>query len=109
MFELQPHLSGDLLHLRPLQPADWEALFRAASDPLIWEVHPVSNPGKRRSSGNFSAKASSPMAPLQRLTAKPARSSAPRAIPISNRRRARSRLDPPFSRAPTGAAFTTVR
>jgi RimJ/RimL family protein N-acetyltransferase len=43
MFELQPHLTGDLLHLRPLQPADWEAVFRTASDPLIWEVHPVSD------------------------------------------------------------------
>jgi RimJ/RimL family protein N-acetyltransferase len=43
MFELQPHLTGGLLHLRPLRPGDWEALFRAASDPLIWEVHPVSD------------------------------------------------------------------
>ena len=43
LFELQPHLTGDLLDLRPLQPADWEALFRAASDPLIWELHPVSD------------------------------------------------------------------
>ena len=43
MFELQPNLTADLLHLRPLIPADWEALFRAASDPLIWEVHPVSD------------------------------------------------------------------
>jgi RimJ/RimL family protein N-acetyltransferase len=43
MFELQPNLTGDLLHLRPLKPADWEALLRAASDPLIWEVHPVSD------------------------------------------------------------------
>jgi RimJ/RimL family protein N-acetyltransferase len=43
MFELQPDLTGELLHLRPLQPADWDALFRAASDPLIWEVHPVSD------------------------------------------------------------------
>jgi N-acetyltransferase len=43
MFELQPRLTGDLLDLRPLQPADWEALYRAASDPLIWEVHPVSD------------------------------------------------------------------
>lgn len=43
MFELQPSLTGDLLHLRPLQPGDWEALFRAASDPLIWEAHPVSD------------------------------------------------------------------
>jgi RimJ/RimL family protein N-acetyltransferase len=42
MFELQPHLTGDLLELRPLAPEDWPALSQAASDPLIWEVHPVS-------------------------------------------------------------------
>ena len=43
MFELQPHLSGDLIELRPLTPEDWSALSHAASDPLIWEVHPVSD------------------------------------------------------------------
>lgn len=40
-FELQPHLVGDLLELRPLRPEDWEALFRIASDPMIWEQHPA--------------------------------------------------------------------
>ena len=39
-FELQPTLTGDRLELRPLRPDDWEALFAAASDPLIWEQHP---------------------------------------------------------------------
>jgi len=39
-FELQPTLTGDLLQLRPLNPSDFEALFAAASDPLIWEQHP---------------------------------------------------------------------
>ena len=43
MFELQPHLVGDLLELRPLRPEDWEALFRVASDPMIWEQHPEQN------------------------------------------------------------------
>ena len=43
MFDLQPHLIGDLLELRPLAPEDWPALSRAASDPLIWEVHPASD------------------------------------------------------------------
>jgi RimJ/RimL family protein N-acetyltransferase len=41
--ELQPHLIGDLLELRPLRPEDWEGLFRAASDPAIWEQHPASD------------------------------------------------------------------
>jgi len=40
-FELQPHLVGDLLEVRPLGPDDWEALFAVASDPLIWEQHPA--------------------------------------------------------------------
>jgi len=43
MFELQPHLKGELVELRPLRPEDWDGLYRAASDPLIWEVHPVSD------------------------------------------------------------------
>ena len=42
-FELQPHLVGELLELRPLQPDDWDALFAVASDPLIWEQHPSSD------------------------------------------------------------------
>ena len=42
-FDRQPSLTGDLLDLRPLRPDDWEALFRVASDPLIWEQHPDSD------------------------------------------------------------------
>jgi RimJ/RimL family protein N-acetyltransferase len=42
-FELQPHLVGELLELRPLLPDDWDALFAVASDPLIWEQHPSSD------------------------------------------------------------------
>ena len=40
-FELQPHLAGELLELRPLRADDWEALFKVASDPMIWEQHPA--------------------------------------------------------------------
>ena len=43
VFQLQPTLTGRLLELRPLVPEDFEALFRAASDPLIWEQHPESD------------------------------------------------------------------
>src|SRR5690349_8815575 len=38
--DLQPTLQGERLRLRPLSPHDFPALFRAASDPLIWEQHP---------------------------------------------------------------------
>jgi RimJ/RimL family protein N-acetyltransferase len=37
---LQPRLVGELLELRPVRPDDWDELFAAAADPLIWEVHP---------------------------------------------------------------------
>jgi RimJ/RimL family protein N-acetyltransferase len=39
-FELQPHLKGRLIELRPLAPGDWDELFDVASDSLIWEQHP---------------------------------------------------------------------
>jgi RimJ/RimL family protein N-acetyltransferase len=42
-FDLQPTLTGTLLELRPLRPGDFDALFAAASDPLIWEQHPESD------------------------------------------------------------------
>jgi RimJ/RimL family protein N-acetyltransferase len=42
-FDLQPTLTGELLELRPLRPEDFEALFAAASDRLIWEQHPESD------------------------------------------------------------------
>src|SRR3954471_3577959 len=41
--DLQPTLTGELLQLRPLRPDDFEELFAAASDPLIWEQHPESD------------------------------------------------------------------
>jgi N-acetyltransferase len=40
VFDLQPHLKGELLELRPLASDDWDELFAVASDPLIWEQHP---------------------------------------------------------------------
>ena len=40
LFELQPHLKGELIELRPLAPEDWDELFAVASDSLIWEQHP---------------------------------------------------------------------
>lgn len=37
---LQPVLQGPTLLLRPLVPGDFDALHAAASDPLIWALHP---------------------------------------------------------------------
>lgn len=39
--ELQPVLEGPRLRLRPLKAGDFDALYAAASDPLIWEQHPA--------------------------------------------------------------------
>lgn len=39
----QPHLTGELIELRPATPDDFDALFAIASDPLIWEVHPAND------------------------------------------------------------------
>jgi RimJ/RimL family protein N-acetyltransferase len=43
IIDLQPTLMGDLIELRPLGPEDFDALFSAANDPLIWEQHPESD------------------------------------------------------------------
>lgn len=46
-FDLQPRLEDDLIILQPLKEQDFEALYAAASDPLIWEQHPVKERYKR--------------------------------------------------------------
>jgi N-acetyltransferase len=40
-FDMQPELTGETLHLRPLTEADRAAMTAAASDPLIWALHPA--------------------------------------------------------------------
>lgn len=40
-FDFRPHLIGTLVELRPLAPADWDALYAVASDPEIWALHPA--------------------------------------------------------------------
>lgn len=39
--DLQPHLTGELVDVRPLRPDDFDALYGVASDPLIWRQHPA--------------------------------------------------------------------
>src|SRR5262245_50971968 len=46
-FELQPTLTGKLVELRPLRNEDFADVFKAASDPLIWEQHPEPDRYKR--------------------------------------------------------------
>lgn len=44
---LQPVLENEWVKIMPLKSADFEALFVAASDPLIWEQHPNPDRYKR--------------------------------------------------------------
>jgi RimJ/RimL family protein N-acetyltransferase len=46
-FDRQPNLGNGLLMLRPLREEDFEDLFAVASDPLIWEQHPVKERSQR--------------------------------------------------------------
>jgi N-acetyltransferase len=52
-FDLQPHLRGDLIELRPLTPEDWNDLSAVASDSLIWEQHPERDRYKQEVFNNF--------------------------------------------------------
>jgi N-acetyltransferase len=40
-FDFQPTLKGELLELKPLRAEDFHELYAVASDPLIWEQHPI--------------------------------------------------------------------
>ena len=42
-FDFQPTLKGELLELKPLRAEDFHELYAVASDPLIWEQHPIKN------------------------------------------------------------------
>lgn len=44
---LQPELENELIRITPLSAGDLEALYAAASDPLIWEQHPNPDRYKR--------------------------------------------------------------
>jgi len=40
-FNLQPiNLKNEIIQLIPLQETDFSALYKVASDPLVWEQHP---------------------------------------------------------------------
>ncbi|HVX68279.1 MAG TPA: GNAT family N-acetyltransferase [Mycobacteriales bacterium] len=43
LYYWQPTLEGSLVWLRPIKTSDFDALYAIASDPLLWEQHPVKN------------------------------------------------------------------
>lgn len=49
----QPTLQHELVIATPLKQSDFEALFNAASDPLIWEQHPNKNRYQRPEFENY--------------------------------------------------------
>ena len=49
----QPRLENELVLLRPTQRSDYEELYHAASDPLIWEQHPAYNRHEREEFNSF--------------------------------------------------------
>ena len=49
----QPLLQNSLVIAQPLKEADFEGLFTAASDPLIWEQHPNKNRYQQEAFTNY--------------------------------------------------------
>ena len=47
MMDRQPVLETERLVLRPLEEADREALYDVASDPMVWEQHPIHDRWRR--------------------------------------------------------------
>ena len=41
--DFQPIIQNEWIIARPLEPDDFESLYAAASDPLVWEQHPNKN------------------------------------------------------------------
>jgi RimJ/RimL family protein N-acetyltransferase len=52
-FDRQPLLKGALLELRPLRADDYDALYAAAADPLIWAQHPVQDRYREEAFSDF--------------------------------------------------------
>lgn len=42
-FDSQPTLNGQFVNVRPLRAEDYPQFYAIASDPAIWEQHPVKN------------------------------------------------------------------
>ena len=57
----QPLLENDLLILRPLKAEDFDALFKVASDPLIWDSIQPKTALRKRDSSYTSMKAWQPI------------------------------------------------
>ena len=52
-FDLQPYLFDDIIEMLPLKENDFDELFKAAADPLLWEQHPNKDRYKEEVFRNF--------------------------------------------------------
>jgi N-acetyltransferase len=52
-FDLQPHLHGPTLSLRPMVEADLEPVWQVSSDPLVWALHPDPSRAQRHGFERF--------------------------------------------------------
>ena len=98
-FDLQPHLVGELVKMRPLQPEDWEELFAVAADRLIWELHPACDRYKEEVFREY----------FREGLEGPRRSSVRRATSGTDLIKANLRSAGRFWPGPIGAEFTTGR
>jgi N-acetyltransferase len=53
VFDTKLILEDDTILLRPMEPADWDATFAAACDPLIWSLHPAHDRWKEHVFRNY--------------------------------------------------------
>jgi drug/metabolite transporter (DMT)-like permease/RimJ/RimL family protein N-acetyltransferase len=53
LFNKQPVMEDDLIRIIPLKTTDFEALYKVASDPLVWEQHPNKDRYRREVFLNF--------------------------------------------------------
>jgi RimJ/RimL family protein N-acetyltransferase len=106
-FDLQPHLKGELIELRPLTPNDWDDLFAVASDSLIWEQHPEPDRYREDVFRIFFKDALESGGAFVIIDRKTQRIMGPHGSTVTIRRNRRSKLDGRFSRENTGAADTT--
>ena len=107
VFDLQPHLKGELIELRPLAPEDWDELFAVASDSLIWEQHPERDRYKEDVFRIFFKDALESGGAFVIIDRKTQHIIGSTRSTVMIRRNRRSKLDGRFSRENTGAAGST--
>ena len=103
-FDPQPTLHSKLVRLRPLRAEDYDDLLAVASDPLIWEQHPVTNRYEEKSFQAFFHESLASGGALIAIDARTQRViGATRFHGYDAAKKARSKSVGRFWRSPTGA------